>query len=277
MKIIIVENSEEFGKAAFNEVYKVVKNNPSATLGLATGSTPLPLYAEMVKDHHDRGTSYKDVRTFNLDEYVGLPASHKESYVNFMTRNLFSKIDVDMKNVNIPCGTAENVDEECARYSALLKNAVVDIQVLGIGGNGHIAFNEPGTPFDSVTHRVWLTEKTISDNSRFFDSIDEVPKSAITMGIGEIMRAKKILMLASGKNKADAVFRMISGKVDESCPASVLQLHPSVMFFQVFHMDHIFLLFYSHNQLFFFHILDNVPNKQDSSLTTQTHWQFANQ
>lgn len=121
MKIIIVENSEEFGKAAFNEVYKVVKNNPSATLGLATGSTPLPLYAEMVKDHRDRGTSYKDVRTFNLDEYVGLPASHKESYVNFMTRNLFSKIDVDMKNVNIPCGTAENVDEECARYSALLK------------------------------------------------------------------------------------------------------------------------------------------------------------
>ena len=184
MKIIIVENSEEFGKAAFNEVYKVVKNNPSATLGLATGSTPLPLYAEMVKDHRDRGTSYKDVRTFNLDEYVGLPASHKESYVNFMTRNLFSKIDVDMKNVNIPCGTAENVDEECARYSALLQNAVVDIQVLGIGGNGHIAFNEPGTPFDSVTHRVWLTEKTISDNSRFFDQIDEVPKSAITMGIG---------------------------------------------------------------------------------------------
>ena len=209
MKIIIVENSEEFGKAAFNEVYKVVKNNPSATLGLATGSTPLPLYAEMVKD-------------------VGLPASHKESYVNFMTRNLFSKIDVDMKNVHIPCGTAENVDEECARYSALLKNAVIDIQVLGIGGNGHIAFNEPGTPFDSVTHRVWLTEKTISDNSRFFGQIDEVPKSAITMGIGEIMRAKKILMLASGKNKADAVFRMISGKVDESCPASVLQLHPSV-------------------------------------------------
>ena len=228
MKIIIVENSEEFGKAAFNEVYKVVKNNPSATLGLATGSTPLPLYAEMVKDHRDRGTSYKDVRTFNLDEYVGLPASHKESYVNFMTRNLFSKIDVDMKNVNIPCGTAKNVDEECARYSALLKTAVVGIQVLGIGGNGHIAFNEPGTPFDSVTHRVWLTEKTISDNSRFFGQIDEVPKSAITMGIGEIMRAKKILMLASGKNKADAVFRMISGKVDESCPASVLQLHPSV-------------------------------------------------
>ncbi len=228
MRIIIANNQDEFKKFAFNEVYKVIKNNPSATLGLATGSTPLPLYAEMICDHVAHGTSYKNVTTFNLDEYVGLPATHKESYINFMTRNLFSKIDVDMKNVNIPCGTAENVDEECRRYSALLKNAVIDIQVLGIGANGHIAFNEPGTPFDSTTHRVWLTKKTILDNSRFFDSIDEVPKSAITMGIGEIMRAKKILMLANGKNKADAVFNMIAGKVDESCPASVLQMHPSV-------------------------------------------------
>ena len=228
MILKICDNAEQTGYLAALEIADQLKTKKNSVLILPTGSTPLPLYAEMVKDHRDRGTSYKDVRTFNLDEYVGLPASHKESYVNFMTRNLFSKIDVDMKNVNIPCGTAENVDEECARYSALLQNAVVDIQVLGIGGNGHIAFNEPGTPFDSVTHRVWLTEKTISDNSRFFDSIDEVPKSAITMGIGEIMRAKKILMLASGKNKADAVFKMISGKVDESCPASVLQLHPSV-------------------------------------------------
>lgn len=228
MRIIIANNKDEFKNFAFNEVYKVIKNNPSATLGLATGSTPLPLYAEMINDHVAHGTSYKNVTTFNLDEYVGLPSTHKESYINFMTRNLFSKIDVDMKNVNIPCGTAENVDEECRRYSALLKNAVIDIQVLGIGANGHIAFNEPGTPFDSTTHRVWLTEKTILDNSRFFNSIDEVPKSAITMGIGEIMRAKKILMLANGKNKADAVFNMIAGKVDESCPASVLQMHPSV-------------------------------------------------
>ena len=228
MKIIIVDTPEEFGKAAFNEVYKVVKNNPSATLGLATGSTPLPLYAEMVKDHRDRGTSYKDVRTFNLDEYVGLPASHKESYVSFMTRNLFSKIDVDMKNVNIPCGTAENVDEECARYSALLKNAVVDIQVLGIGGNGHIAFNEPADSFQRWSHVVELKESTIKDNSRFFNSIEEVPTRAVTMGIGSIMQAKRILIIAIGEHKAKAIKQLIDGNVTPKCPASVLQFHKDV-------------------------------------------------
>ena len=214
MKIIIVENSEEFGKAAFNEVYKVVKNNPSATLGLATGSTPLPLYAEMVKDHRDRGTSYKDVRTFNLDEYVGLPASHKESYVNFMTRNLFSKIDVDMKNVNIPCGTAENVDEECARYSALLKNAVVDIQVLGIGGNGHIAFNEPGSSLSSRTRQKTLTTDTIIANSRFFDNdVNKVPKTSLTVGVGTVLSAREVMIIVNGHNKARALYHAVEGPV----------------------------------------------------------------
>ena len=183
----------------------------------------------MVKDHQENGTSYAKVKTFNLDEYVGLPKEHPESYISFMTRNLFSHVDIDMKNVNIPNGLASDIPAECARYSALLEKASVDVQVLGIGGNGHIAFNEPNTPFDSKTHQVFLTQKTITDNARFFDSVDQVPKSALTMGIGEIMKAKKLLMLATGKNKADAVYNMIKGPVTTACPASALQNHPDVV------------------------------------------------
>ena len=141
----------------------------------------------------------------------------------------FRFVDIDMDNVNIPNGLAADLNAECARYSALLASAQVDIQVLGIGGNGHIAFNEPNTPFDSKTHRVFLTQKTISDNARFFASIDEVPTSALTMGIGEIVKAKKLLMLASGNNKADAVYNMIKGPVTPACPASILQNHPDVV------------------------------------------------
>ncbi|MBO4540296.1 MAG: glucosamine-6-phosphate deaminase [Clostridia bacterium] len=229
MKIVIARSEEEFGKLAFAEIKEVVYRDPACTLGLATGSTPIPLYNEMVKDHQENGTSYSKVKTFNLDEYVGLPKEHPESYISFMTRNLFSHVDIDMKNVNIPNGLASDIPAECARYSALLEKASVDIQVLGIGGNGHIAFNEPNTPFDSKTHQVFLTQKTISDNARFFDSIDQVPKSALTMGIGEIMKAKKLLMLATGSNKADAVYKMVKGPVDPSCPASVLQNHPDVV------------------------------------------------
>lgn len=229
MKIIIAESEAEFGRLAFKEIKDVLESNPACTLGLATGSTPIPLYNEMAKDHKENGTSYRQVKTFNLDEYVGLPKEHPESYISFMTKNLFSRVDIDMKNVNIPNGLASDIPAECARYSALLEKASVDIQVLGIGGNGHIAFNEPNTPFDSKTHQVFLTQKTISDNARFFASVDEVPKSALTMGIGEIMKAKKLLMLATGSNKADAVYKMVKGPVDPSCPASILQKHPDVV------------------------------------------------
>ena len=229
MKILVADTLEEFGALAFAEIKKVLTDDPSCTLGLATGSTPIPLYDEMAKDHAENGTSYKDVKTFNLDEYVGLPKEHPESYISFMTRNLFSRVDINMKNVRIPNGLAADIPAECVRYSSLLEKASVDIQVLGIGGNGHIAFNEPGTPFDSKTHQVFLTQKTIADNARFFDSVDQVPKSALTMGIGEIMKAKKLLMLATGSNKADAVYKMVKGPVDPSCPASILQKHPDVV------------------------------------------------
>lgn len=229
MKIVIVKNPIELGKKAFEYMADVVKNNPYATLGLATGSTPLPLYREMILDHENKGTSYKHIKTFNLDEYVGLDASSEQSYIRFMKDNLFDSLDINLNNVNIPNGLAQDLQQECKRYSKLLAENSVDIQILGIGGNGHIAFNEPKTPFDSKTHAVSLTEKTISDNARFFDDISQVPTQALTMGISEIVKAKLILILATGENKADAVFNMINGPISENCPASILQRHPNTV------------------------------------------------
>ena len=229
MKIIVVKNPIELGKKAFEYMADVVKSNPNATLGLATGSTPLPLYREMILDFEKNGASYSHIKTFNLDEYVGLDSSSEQSYIRFMKDNLFDSLDIDMKNVNIPNGMAPDLQNECRRYSSVLSQNKVDIQILGIGGNGHIAFNEPGTPFDSKTHIVSLTEKTISDNARFFDDISQVPTKALTMGIGEIVKAKLILILATGDNKADAVYNMIKGPISENCPASILQKHPNTI------------------------------------------------
>jgi len=229
MKLIIAANAEEAGKKAFLEIKTAVDRNPRAVLGLATGSTPLPLYNEIIADRKKNGTSYKNITTFNLDEYVGLSANDPQSYIRFMKDSLFDHIDIDMKNVNIPCGTADDLDAECKRYSKLLSEKVIDVQILGIGGNGHIAFNEPGTSFESTTHITPLTEKTIQDNARFFDDENKVPRFAITMGISEIMRAKKIIIIATGANKADAVCNMIKGEVTEQCPASILQRHEDVV------------------------------------------------
>ena len=173
-----------------------------------------------------QGTSYKNIKTVNLDEYKGLDVTSDQSYVYFMRDNLFNHIDIDLNNTNIENGKAENAEEECARYNALLEVLQQDIQLLGLGSNGHIAFNEPGTPFGSVTHVVDLQESTIKDNARLFNDISEVPRQAFTMGLKNIMNAKKILILASGANKAKAVHGMIHGEVTESLPASVLQLHP---------------------------------------------------
>lgn len=229
MRVKIASDSQEMAKLAFEELIDVVANNPNATIGLATGSTPIGLYKLMIEDHENNGTSYKDIQTFNLDEYVGLEKEHPESYISFMKKNLFDHIDINFANVNIPNGLAEDIDKECERYSELLENAKIDIQLLGIGGNGHIAFNEPGTSFDSKTHQTDLTDKTIKDNSRFFDSIEQVPTKALTMGISEIMKAKKILILANGEGKATAIKNMVMGVVGEDCPASVLQNHKNVI------------------------------------------------
>ena len=226
MKVIVTENYEEMSRKAFEVMAEVVKNNPRAVLGLATGSTPLGLYRNMIEDHEKNGTSYREIKTVNLDEYAGLDYSSDQSYVYFMRHNLFDHIDIDLKNTNIENGKAADREAECARYNALLEVLPRDIQVLGIGSNGHIAFNEPGTPFGSVTHIVDLAESTIRDNSRMFASIDEVPRQAFTMGLKNIMQSKKILILANGANKAKAVYGLVKGEVTENVPASILQLHP---------------------------------------------------
>lgn len=226
MKIIFAKDYEELSEKAAEMMLAVIRSTPDAVLGLATGTTPLGLYARLIEDHKANGTDYRHIRTVNLDEYKGLPASHEQSYAYFMRHNLFEGLGIAPEQTNIENGTAEDEAEECARYDALLDAMPRDIQLLGLGSNGHIAFNEPQTPFGSGTHVVSLAESTIKDNARLFASQDEVPRKAFTMGIRHIMQAKRILILASGANKAEAVFKMAKGPVTEDVPASVLQLHP---------------------------------------------------
>ena len=226
MKVIKVKNYEEMSEAALRVVLDVVKQKPDAVLGLATGSTPLGLYAKMAEDHRENGTSYASCRAVNLDEYVGLDINSDQSYVYFMRENLFKHIDIKPENTHIANGKATDKEAECARYNALLDEIRQDIQVLGIGSNGHIAFNEPGTAFDSVTHIVDLAESTIKDNSRLFNSIDEVPRQAFTMGLQNIMNAKKILILANGAGKAYAIRELVFGEIREDVPATILRNHP---------------------------------------------------
>ncbi len=225
MKVIITKNYDEMSKKSFEIIKEAVTSNPKAVLGLATGSTPIGLYKEMIKDFKENGTSYKEVSAMNLDEYMGLGKDHVQSYAYFMRDNLFDHIDIKLENTFIENGKAADAEAECARYNALLAEKARDVQILGIGSNGHIAFNEPGTSFDSVTHVVDLTESTIKDNSRLFASIDEVPRKAFTMGLSNIMESKKIVILANGENKAKAVYGLVKGEVTENVPASILQNH----------------------------------------------------
>ncbi|MEG1509413.1 MAG: glucosamine-6-phosphate deaminase [Clostridia bacterium] len=229
MKIIITNNYEEISNEANKVIRTIITENPNAILGLATGSSPIGLYKNMIKDNENGLTSYKNIKTVNLDEYVGIDETNNQSYIYFMKDNLFNHIDIDLKNVNLPNGKPADLQEECERYTALLNENVQDVQVLGIGANGHIGFNEPNTAFDSTTHIVTLQDKTRADNARFFESLDKVPTLAITMGIKNIMNAKKILIVANGLNKADAVYKMVKGEISETCPASVLQNHPDVV------------------------------------------------
>jgi len=225
VKVIVTKDYDELSKEAFKVMKEVLDARPDAVLGLATGSSPEGLYAEMVKDHKENGTSYKDVHTYNLDEYVGIDRNDPQSYYTFMNDHLFSHVDIDPANTHVPYGSAA---EDAKAYDDQVKG--VDIQLLGIGRNGHIGFNEPGTPFDERTHIVELTESTRDANKRFFDDdINKVPTHAITQGIGTVMDAKKILLVANGESKADAVKAMVEGPVDTACPASVLQNHPDVV------------------------------------------------
>ena len=227
MEVIVLKNYDEVSKKAFEVMKEVVANKKNAVLGLATGSSPIGLYQNMIKDHQENGTSYADITSFNLDEYVGIDRNHEQSYYTFMHENLFKGIDIKEENVHVPYGDTK---ADCDAYEKAMEDYSVDIQVLGIGANGHIGFNEPGTPFSETTHIVTLTEKTRQDNARFFENdINQVPTHAITMGIATIMKAKKILLVATGKNKADAVAAMVNTAPDVNCPASVLQNHPDVV------------------------------------------------
>ena len=225
-KVIICKDYEEASDKAFEEFKQYLK--PGKVLGLATGSTPLGLYERMVKDHKENGTSYKDIKSFNLDEYVGLPITHPESYYAFMHRNLFDLIDIPEENTHVPSGLGD-LEAGAKKYDEMIDASPVDCQILGIGSDGHIAFNEPGTAFDAPTHVTDLAESTIKDNARFFDfDMSKVPTQAVTQGTGTIMKAKNIIIICTGGNKANAVKAMLEGPIDVNCPASILQKHNSV-------------------------------------------------
>lgn len=229
MQIIKVKDYEEMSDEASAIVLDEFKVKQNVTLGLATGSSPIGLYKRLIKAY-EAGQSFLNARTINLDEYVGIGESSPNSYVTFMRNELFNRIDIDLKNTFLPDGLAADPKKECERFSEIIEAYPRDVQILGIGQNGHIGFNEPKTPFDSKTHIVNLTMSTIKANSRLFENKSLVPRRAITMGIAEIMQAKKIVLLASGKNKARAVYNAIKGKLTTLCPASVLRLHPNAIF-----------------------------------------------
>ena len=228
MRFAIVKSGKELAERAFLEIKKVLKEKPDAVIGFATGATPIPLYEKMAEDHKRGGLSYKRVRAFNLDEYVGVDPSDKASFKRFMRDNLFSKIDIDPANTDIPDGMAQDLEAECARYSEAAKAHPADIQILGIGENGHIAFNEPYTKPDEPTHIALLTASTRAANAGAFKDPSLVPQYALTMGIDEILTAKRILLLATGEKKAQAIYDMVMGRDDTSCPAVALRRHPDV-------------------------------------------------
>ena len=229
MRIIRTKDYEEMSGAAANIIAGQVYLKHDAVLGLATGSTPIGLYKDLIAKYEAHVLSFAEVRTVNLDEYKGLAPTHDQSYRYFMQHNLFDHIDIKPENTHVPDGLAADAGEECKRYDALRETlGQTDIQLLGLGRNGHIGFNEPGSIFVKHTHVVDLTQSTIDANARFFASADDVPRQAITMGIGYIMSAHQILVVASGADKADAVYKMVCGDVDPQVPASILQLHANV-------------------------------------------------
>lgn len=230
MIVIQAKDYDEMSLKAYEAMKIVLTEKPEAVLGLATGSTPIGLYKCMIADYKAGAVSYKNMTSINLDEYVGLPVTHPESYRSFMNRNLFDHIDIKPENTHVPDGLAEDLQKAADEYTAFAAAHPIDVQILGIGANGHIGFNEPGTPFDSHTHVVTLKEGTRRDNARFFDNdISLVPTHAVTLGMQDIMNAKAIILLASGAGKADAVAKMIKGPVSTDCPASILQTHPNVL------------------------------------------------
>ena len=228
---IIIDTPEKLAQSAAEQYVTLLTNKPDAVLGFATGSTPIGLYQELARRNKAGEMSFSKAVTFNLDEYIGLDPSHDQSYRYFMNDQLFHHIDIPMENTHVPSGLGDS-DAMAKEYEKMIRQAGgIDLQLLGIGHDGHIGFNEPGTPFGSFTHAVDLAERSIQANSRFFASIDDVPRRAVTMGIRTVMNARSIIFIALGEDKADIVAETINGPVTEAVPASVLQLHPFVSFY----------------------------------------------
>ncbi|HOK55750.1 MAG TPA: glucosamine-6-phosphate deaminase [bacterium] len=231
MRVIITKSYEEMSKEAAKIVKDLIKKKPNCVLGLATGSTPIGLYQELIRIHKEENLDFSNVITFNLDEYYGLSPEHPQSYRYFMDVNLFNGINIKKENTHVPDGkiSIDKIEEYCKSYEEMIKKAGgIDLQVLGIGGDGHIGFNEPGSSIYSRTRLVALDEQTIKDNSRFFEKVEDVPRFALTMGVGTILEAKEIIFLANGIKKAEVVAKAIEGPITSQITASVLQLHPKV-------------------------------------------------
>lgn len=229
IRLIVAEDYEELSKQAARVVAEQIAQKPNSVIGFATGSTPIGMYDQLIKMHLQDGLDFSGITTFNLDEYVGLSPDHPQSYYFFMWKQLFSKINVAKEHIHVPTGIFADPEAVCKEYEASIeKSGGIDLQILGIGVNGHIGFNEPGNALTLATHITQLAEETIQANARFFADQAEVPRQAITMGIGSIMKARRILLLANGENKAEAVQHLFSGKIDPRVPASILQLHPDV-------------------------------------------------
>lgn len=230
MRIYEAKDYQEMSRKAANILAAQVILKPDCVLGLATGSSPIGTYNQLVEGYEKGDLDFSEVKTVNLDEYIGLDHENDQSYYYFMHHHLFDRINIDPANTNVPNGMAEDISAECERYEELIRSlGGVDIQLLGIGRNGHIGFNEPADSFDKMTHCVDLTESTIEANKRFFASVDDVPRQAVSMGSGTIMKAKKILLIACGEDKADAVAKSFFGPVTPEVPASILQLHSDVV------------------------------------------------
>jgi glucosamine-6-phosphate deaminase len=227
MRIISVKNYGELGKAAANVIAAQVTLKPDSVLGLATGTSPISTYEELVKKYEAGELDFSNIKSVNLDEYVGLDAENCQSYRYFMNEHLFNHINIDQKNTNVPCGSNPDAKSECARYDALIKSyGGIDLQLLGLGPNGHIGFNEPAEYFALGTHKVELTEATIQANKRLFEKEEDVPRYAYTMGIRDIMQAKRVLMIVNGAGKAEILKKAFFGNITPEVPASILQMHP---------------------------------------------------
>ena len=231
MKVMVYKTAEEIAEAVGRIIIKRVSDEPSCAIGFATGASPVPTYEYIVKEFDKGNISFKDMKTFNLDEYCDLPVEDKNSYHTFMHENLFDKIDVKAENINFLDGNAEDYDAESARYAEAIKAAGgIKVQILGIGTNGHIGFNEPADAFTDEAFKVTLTQSTIDSNQKYFGE-QAMPRYAMTMGIGSIMRSEEIVLIATGEAKAKAIAAAVNGEVTPQCPASILQTHENVTFF----------------------------------------------